>query len=335
MKNKTIKTITCLLAGLTLTACVGTLNLSSNTLDTERMAKEARESTGVSGTSGSGGWNIVNGGRVGNVNGNYILINGGRAGNVNGDVIVINGRAGNIIGNAIVHSGGRVGNVSSDATVYDGRTGNVDGDAKVYSNGRTGNVSGDATVRDDGRVGNVGGNLSLHGRGRAGNAGNSGASVRTKNLTLGDLPPFPAYLFYGIDADEPEGDCVSSTKICRGIIPIVIDIKPLNNNNDSSATYNGSVSVSYFNEAGTIRDITENIAIDVDFDDNEISHSSTIDTNLFSIDGVFNSTGQITGNVTYDTVQGNLIGLIGQTDMIGIFGGKAGGFGGGFTATRQ
>ncbi|MGU9962862.1 MAG: hypothetical protein ACNYPD_02015 [Candidatus Halichondribacter symbioticus] len=313
MKNKTIKTITCLLAGLTLTACVGTVNLP---------ADEESDNLGNSGNSDNidtSDYKVVNGGRVGNVTGNYIVRGDARVGNVDGNVILHSGRVGNVTGNLILH-GGRAGNVGGNAIVHSGRAGNVGGNAIVHS----------------GRVGNVTGNLILHG-GRAGNSNLSLATTNIKNLTLGDLPEIPdnAFIIDGVDNTKPIGVCDKGTKICKGIIPIAIDIEPLNDTNDSSAIYNGSVSVSYFNEAGTIRDITENIDINVDFDDNEISHSSTIDTNLFSIDGDFNSTGQITGNVTYDTVQGNLIGLIGQTEMIGIFGGKAGGFGGGFKATRQ
>ncbi len=136
MQNKSL-TITCVMASLALSACVGATNDSN--------------------------YEELYGGNAGNVSinaaGDYIVHNG-IVGHVTGNYIVKGGIVGNVIGNVIVYSG-IVGNVSGDATVHDGTIGNVGGNAIVHG-GIVGDVGGDATVYG-GSVDDVDGHLILLG----------------------------------------------------------------------------------------------------------------------------------------------------------------------------
>ena len=105
------------------------------------------------------------------------------------------------------------------------------------------------------------------------------------------------------------------------------------------ATYTGLISFSYFSYIN--HPISESIDIIVNFDNNTLSYSGMLAFSVFNINGSFTGRGQITGSVDFKNDNAPLIGLIGQNKAIGAFAtekrnsGPSGGFGGGFTATRQ
>ncbi len=167
----------------------------------------------------------------------------------------------------------------------------------------------------------------------------------TAQLTFADLPARPNNNFDSIDDDSPTGSCVGSgssnpvsfsNRRCFGEYPTNIDIAPLNDNNNGISTYAGSVSVSYYNTSYYVRDITENIDIIVNFDNKTLRYSGQVASNSFSINGSFTDRGIITGSVDFGDT-GDLIGLIGQNEAIGVFSSGSTGirFGGGFTVYRS
>ena len=125
------------------------------------------------------------------------------------------------------------------------------------------------------------------------------------------------------------------------------DIKPLNDTNTGIATYTGDLTIVYHNndysdeERATqnyeYETQTTNINLAVNFGDNSLSYSGTIASNAFSINGNFTDRGQITGTANFREAEAVLGGLIGQTEMIGVFatGFNDKAFAGGFTATRE
>ncbi len=162
------------------------------------------------------------------------------------------------------------------------------------------------------------------------------------NLTLADLPKIPAIAsiingssFPQYSTDSPNGVCLENPDICLGVIPTAIDIKPLIGNNAGMATYRGTLNMSYLGTSRAITITNEAIDITVDFDSDRLLHNGLIEGNSFSINGNFDARGKITGTVSLESSQGSLIGLIGQTKMIGIFGeNDRNWYGGGFTANR-
>ncbi len=186
------------------------------------------------------------------------------------------------------------------------------------------------------------------------------AVCQSKNLTPLDLPA-RTNRFKSAENILPSDYCVVSvfsrnpdtySANCLGLYPTNIDIKPLNNTNTGMATYAGEVLVSYF-ESNRSRNITDNINITVNFDNNTLIYVGDLDyvagyligripsiaSKSFSINGNFTDRGQITGTVEFDSVAGNLIGLIGQDEAFGVFTDGTSdlfnAFAGGFTATRE
>ncbi len=186
------------------------------------------------------------------------------------------------------------------------------------------------------------------------------AVCQSKNLTPLDLPA-RTNRFKFTHNTSPSNYCVLSlfsrnpdtySANCLGLYPTNIDIKPLNNTNTGMATYAGEVLVSYF-KSNSSRNITNNINITVNFDNNTLIYVGDLDyvvgyligripataSKSFSINGNFTDRGQITGTVEFDSVAGNLIGLIGQDEAFGVFTDGTNdlfnAFAGGFTATRE
>ncbi len=148
---------------------------------------------------------------------------------------------------------------------------------------------------------------------------------------------------------------------CYGYIPNIINIKPLNGTNTGMATYTGTINIAHpiligvvYEGNGSNGRSTENISINVNFDDKTLSSSGGFDptldyftrsvthSNLFTMDGSFTDRGMLTGTFNFRGKDAPLIGLIGQTDVIGVFATKERTsssrnlpFAGGFTATRE
>ena len=170
----------------------------------------------------------------------------------------------------------------------------------------------------------------------------------TARLTFADLPARPNNNFDSIDDDSPKGSCVGSGSSnpvsfsnlrCFGEYPTDIDIAPLNDNNSGIATYSGNVSVSAYNPNNYAKDITEPMKLIVNFDDNTLIYLGTIQSIALNINGDFTDRGIITGTVELGQRNGQLIGLIGQNEAIGVFASDGkndnGDFGGGFTVYRS
>ncbi len=137
------------------------------------------------------------------------------------------------------------------------------------------------------------------------------------------------------------------THICTSGISSSIRIRPLQDTN-GVATYSGSVSARtytgrrfnpgrpeayrytylYDNHSG-------NVNIRVDFSSKTIGASSTISGSTFSLNGRFNTNGSVSGTASVGQKSGRLIGLIGQTRLIGSFQGYDRNFSGGFNTYRQ
>ncbi len=167
-------------------------------------------------------------------------------------------------------------------------------------------------------------------------------------LKLRDFPEKPNTFFRQGSGSSLSFECESYTLLyagrditaypCYANYPSVINIKPLNDTNTGTATYVGSLSLKAYN----IPTIIENIDIIADFDNNTLSYSGNLDSNVdysFSINGRFTDRGQITGSVDFRSVNVHLIGLIGQEEAIGVFAtaeeAQSKAFAGGFTATRE
>ncbi len=116
------------------------------------------------------------------------------------------------------------------------------------------------------------------------------------------------------------------------------DIPPLkDNNNNGIIIYAGSVSMQYYNKHGHIKDITENINIIVNFDNNTLRYSGQVASNSFNINGSFTDKGVIDGSVNFAGNETILRGNIGQNESAGRFTSQKDSidFGGGFTVYRS
>ena len=141
----------------------------------------------------------------------------------------------------------------------------------------------------------------------------------------------PAGVYFGYDYNP-----------CTLQLPNNIDIVPLNNNNKGTSIYTGTLKSSYYGDFSSPSSIVKNIDIIVNFDNNTLSYSGHFRSIPFSINGSFTDRGIITGSANlqrdYDNLNAPLIGLIGQTEMIGGFLYTRAGSNkitGGFTATRK
>ena len=194
-----------------------------------------------------------------------------------------------------------------------------------------------------------------------------GTLCQLANLTMRHLP-LPSNVRSGSirggqPTDAPYGSCYGTYGTlhysCYVVVPESINIKPLNNTNTGTAIYAGSVVAQHAANnrtgcrQGTDRcfynyhsNITKDIDIIVDFDNNTLSYSGdlTLDnlnprkTHVFNINGNFTDRGILTGTVDFNTAETPLIGLIGQDEVIGVFASSyenQDSFAGGFTATRQ
>ena len=165
---------------------------------------------------------------------------------------------------------------------------------------------------------------------------------QSNNLTRDDIQVPSDIIFGSIIGNSPNGNCSYSSSTnsssCHGNIPSIIDIKPLNNTNTGTATYTGSVSLQYpaFFSSGS--NITKNIDIRVNFYNKTLTYDGILDSvynYTFSINGNFTDRGQITGSVKFRTAEGDLIGLIGQNEAIGVFTGRRYNKGLGVTARNR
>ena len=173
---------------------------------------------------------------------------------------------------------------------------------------------------------------------RACEASASDTLCRASNLKFSDFPERPHKGFEPTPGSAT-GSCYRENK-CYGRYPVNIDIKPLQDNS-GKAIYTGDLLVFY---GGVIHKEQlyhrKEIDIEVNFDNSRLTYSGDIsgtgeDARLFNINGGFTARGQITGYVDFRSVSAPLIGLIGQTEMTGVFAEERGGFAGGFTATRE
>ena len=134
-------------------------------------------------------------------------------------------------------------------------------------------------------------------------------------------------------------------RICTSGISSSIRIRPVQDTS-GVATYSGSVSArtytgrrfnpgrpetyryTYFydNHSG-------NVNIRVDFSSNTIGASSTISGSTFNLSGRFSPSGSVSGTASVGQETGRLIGIIGQTRLIGAFSGAD--ISGGFNTYRQ
>ena len=173
-----------------------------------------------------------------------------------------------------------------------------------------------------------------------------------RDLTSREFPAKPnEYFHYSATGNTPTSRC---DRQCHVFVPNIINIKPLNDSNTGTAIYAGFFSLEYNFSATTPStgnrrkyyaiSLIKNIDIIVNFDDNMLSYSGSLERfessyNL-SIDGNFTDRGILTGTVNFRDAPAPLVGLIGQTKAIGAFVSgfndiERSEFAGGFTATRQ
>ncbi len=154
-------------------------------------------------------------------------------------------------------------------------------------------------------------------------------SCQSINLNASDLqlPPrsrTSSYRYFG--CIYIYGDDCGETNVWEDLWGDLINITPLTDTNTGNAIYRGVFNV------GSVK--YEDSDIIVNFDNNTLSYSVH---NKFSITGSFTDRGIITGVVSdrsSRTIRStSLRGLIGQTEMMGVFSGQL--VQGGFRATRQ
>ena len=159
------------------------------------------------------------------------------------------------------------------------------------------------------------------------------ANQPSGRLTLADFPAHPNNQFR-------QGNTLTTscgiTLGCSGVYPVDIDIVPLSNN-EGRATYTGTIRVSLKPTLITRQvNFSAEAEFKVDFNEKNIRYAGIIGGSATSIKATFNPRGQITGSFELGDTQSDLIGLIGQTEMIGVFaGGDSTTLSGGFTALRE
>ena len=148
-----------------------------------------------------------------------------------------------------------------------------------------------------------------------------GVLCQLSNLTMRHFPAKPNTNFTSNTGNSPGGSCGYAT--CYGSIPDIINIKRLNNTNTGMATYTGEIVIKTASRIVGCK-FGCNIDIIVNFDDNALmysgnfsSTSSTTDT--FNMDGNFTEKGLLTGTVNFRGIEAPLIGLVGQTEAMGVF----------------
>ncbi len=134
---------------------------------------------------------------------------------------------------------------------------------------------------------------------------------------------------------------------CNSGISSSIRIRPVQDTS-GVATYSGAVSARTFVRTDTRYRLgfgttsthiydnhSGNVNIRVDFSSKTIGASTTISGSTFSLNGRFNPNGSVSGTASIGQSSGRLIGLIGQTRLIGTFKGYDRNFSGGFNTYRQ
>ncbi len=130
----------------------------------------------------------------------------------------------------------------------------------------------------------------------------------------------------------------TGTGACKAYYPNTIDITPLADNT-GTATYSGSIHLQFNNLLDTTTDRVTNATFKVNFDEHEILYDGTIGDFSLQVRADFTPRGLITGTLSLDRDDSYLLGVIGQTEMVGSFVApfnfKNGSFAGGFTASRD
>ena len=149
----------------------------------------------------------------------------------------------------------------------------------------------------------------------------------------------PSYLITSRqDQTSWSGRCEIRELGCTANYPHIISITPLADN-VGKTTYTGTINLEFFNAFNTSTKEVIDATFKVNFDDNSILLDSRVNSHMsLSMRTNFTSRGIITGTTSLNQNEGATLGIIGQTEMVGLFLTSRNsdvGFAGSFTASHD
>ena len=159
----------------------------------------------------------------------------------------------------------------------------------------------------------------------------SACMEKDKNLTTADYPDHPNRQF--AEGNALYADCFSDAN-CIAFYPSNINIAPLTDTN-GRAVYRGTISGAYFVNSTQYDTYSQQASFHVNFGARTVSYQGVIAGSDVDVTATYNARGIMTGSYRTGSRPGRIIGLVGETELIGSFALNNGDSAGGFRGLRQ
>ncbi len=151
------------------------------------------------------------------------------------------------------------------------------------------------------------------------------------NLTSADYPDHPNTYF--MQGNDLGGDCFTNLR-CVAFYPSNIDIAPLTDTS-GRAIYSGTISGTYDIGNNRKQSYAQEANFQVDFGARTVRYQGIIEGGDVNVTATYNARGMMTGSYRTGNRPGRIIGLVGETELIGSFALNNGDSAGGFRGLRQ
>ncbi len=160
----------------------------------------------------------------------------------------------------------------------------------------------------------------------------SACMEKEANLTTADYPNHPNRYFQEGSGEVLGGQCF--TQGCFAYYPSNIDIKPLSDTS-GRATYRGTIQGAYLISSTQYDTYSQEASFQVDFGARTMRYQGVVAGSTTNVVANYNARGVMTGTYYTGDRPGRIIGLIGETELLGSFALDDGGSAGGFRGLRQ
>ncbi len=159
----------------------------------------------------------------------------------------------------------------------------------------------------------------------------SACMKKEANLTSADYPDHPNRYFQ--EGNMLYADCFIDTG-CIAFYPSNINIAPLTDTS-GRAIYRGTISGAYNTGFTPKNTYAQEASFQVDFGARTVRYQGVITGISTNVSATYNARGVMTGSYTAGDRPGRIIGLIGETELLGSFALDNGDSAGGFRGLRQ
>ena len=160
----------------------------------------------------------------------------------------------------------------------------------------------------------------------------SACMEKEANLTTADYPNHPNRYFQEGTGEVLGGQCF--TQGCFAYYPSNIDIAPLTDTS-GRATYSGTIQGAYLISNTQYDTYAQEASFQVDFGARTVRYQGVITGISTNVSATYNSRGVMTGSYRVGSRPGRIIGLVGETELLGSFALDNGDSAGGFRGLRQ